>query len=82
MPCSVMTICRPINRPGGRSLCALEAEDSISSRRGLFQIVEQRGLYYVKQGQYDQYHGDNDQNMDPTAGAWEAGTDVSSQKAE
>jgi hypothetical protein len=35
----------------------------------------------VKQGQYDEYDGDNDQKMDPTAGARKAWAYVPAQKA-
>jgi hypothetical protein len=40
------------------------------------------GLHYPKQVQYDQYDGDDDQSMNPTAGLREPGTDVPAEKAE
>jgi hypothetical protein len=32
------------------------------------------GLHHTKKVQYEQYDGDNNQNMDPIAGARESGT--------
>jgi hypothetical protein len=32
--------------------------------------------------QYDEYDGDNDQRVNPTAGLWEAWTDSSTKEAE
>jgi hypothetical protein len=36
----------------------------------------------MKQTQYDEYDGDNEQSMDPTAGLWEARAYVPTEKAE
>jgi hypothetical protein len=41
-----------------------------------------RGLHHAKEMQDDEYDGDNDQNMDPTAGFREAWTDSPTEKAE
>jgi hypothetical protein len=39
-------------------------------------------LQNPKEMQYDEYDGDNDQSMDPIAGAREAGTYIPTEKAE
>ena len=36
----------------------------------------------MKQTQYDEYDGDNEQSMDPTAGLWDARAYVPTEKAE
>jgi len=36
----------------------------------------------MQQVQYDEYDGDNDQRMDPTAGLWEPWADIPTEKAE
>jgi hypothetical protein len=41
-----------------------------------------RGLYHPKEVQYDEYDGDNDQSMNPTACFREAWTNVPAEKAE
>ena len=41
-----------------------------------------RDLHHPKEVQYDEYDGDNDQNMDPTACLWESWTYVPTEKAE
>jgi len=41
-----------------------------------------KSLYHPKQAQYDEYDGDNDQSMNPIAGAWEAWTYIPTEKAE
>jgi hypothetical protein len=45
-------------------------------------LGEASGLYNTEKMQYDKYYGDNDQNVDPTAGLREAWTDVPAEKAE
>jgi len=39
-------------------------------------------MYNPEQLQYDEYDGDNDQSMNPTAGLRESWTDVPAEKAE
>jgi len=41
-----------------------------------------RGLHHPNEVQYDEYDGDNDQSVNPTAGLWEPWTDVPTEKAE
>jgi hypothetical protein len=41
-----------------------------------------RGLNHIKEIQYDEYDGDNDEKMDPTAGFRDSWTDVRTKKAE
>jgi hypothetical protein len=40
-----------------------------------------RGLHYIKEVQYDEYDSDNDQSVNPTAGAREPWTYVPTEKA-
>ena len=61
---------------------AVERDDDFTSFDRPGQIVEALEVYNPKQFQYDEYDGDNDQKVDPTASAREAWTYVPTEETE
>ena len=64
------------------SFAVSQDEDFVSFDRPGGLIAKDLEVHYPKKLQYEEYDGDNDQNMDPTAGAREAWTYVPTEKAE
>jgi hypothetical protein len=44
-------------------------------------LLKREWLYHMKEAQYDEYDGDNDQSVDPISGFWETWTYVPTEKA-
>jgi len=48
----------------------------------LVQSLKRGRSYHMKEAQYDEYDGNYEQSVDPTAGLWEARAYIPTEKAE